>query len=923
MIRDDVPTIDLPHWSASETLTHKANSSCTFQQHVRMPFANQRLATKLPAGGPASLSDLRIFPEPHAANQRYGTPMCSSTSKHQSTVAFRAMFRKSESGRATSKKTFLLLFVYFPPLLQTQGGLQRIGLLAIPALLRISNRAAECYTPSPQTPFIFTPATARNCIDWREALVQTPLMREVGNGTYFSGCDGERGSRALWALDQMNSGAASGGHTEINSMVRSRGMGGGMQKLFLGEIMRVFPLFGRELPGEFHCGIGFRRLLVVQRNEEMVRLPFTVRPKAKHYALKTNLDKTGRQLRPVIWHGGIQTSDVLLRKILPLLLNKDNRSKPRYHGSHRSGSCLQQKKRIIVSKSRVDVAGKTKLTLSIACHTLQRFRDVTSNQGELSTPSRGAHPVHTSIIHLRAHPSACTSCHGSPADRSCRVLPNPARRLVSLQQEHVSGMHVPPEPAASWLRGEEDLFRPAQRGFSSLRVLVDSSKFGCSRQSCDELTYVKSVHDKAAGYAFDKMFRSNQQGPSNEYLPIQKWNRHLYFEMQVHDPDEWRRGPPTCPNRMKKRDQCLPAISLVFVFTFLVLPSSPANGEKGGGVPTSPFSFHSPSEYLIRSYVGTANPPCRFVRQSSFLMTLDIVPAIFSPTPVLRENERGAGESGRDSYVYIAVPLAGGWEGSEISNWANETALGSHRSRKTKNIVLHPQPLPASLPRSGPLLDFRMWESCRTMALVDGFSRGFLPFHLVLSFRHDSVLTSLQPHISSRKPIWVKQGEYGAAQECKGVGTGGPRKNLADQLHCPALFPYAKVQDATTPGINPVSPRWEARSLATTSPRRTMANCNEGCESKRDEAEREEVSWRRHTVLNPKSSRAVMLPVSSSLAVEGDSKLRFHDSIQDRHLESQAPLTNIMADNCRPAEDVNHFGGQRLSGGDGASRHRD
>ncbi|KAJ8889203.1 hypothetical protein PR048_008701 [Dryococelus australis] len=50
---------------------------------------------------------------------------------------------------------------------------------------------------------------------------------------------------------------------------------------------------------------------------------------------------------------------------------------------------------------------------------------------------------------------------------------------------------------------------------------------------------------------------------------------------------------------------------------------------------------------------------------------------------------------------------------------------------------------------AGPLLDFRKWESCRTMPLVGGFSQG-VPVSRTPAFRRCSILTSLHPHWLSR-----------------------------------------------------------------------------------------------------------------------------------------------------------------------------
>ncbi|KAJ8894661.1 hypothetical protein PR048_007325 [Dryococelus australis] len=90
------------------------------------------------------------------------------------------------------------------------------------------------------------------------------------------------------------------------------------------------------------------------------------------------------------------------------------------------------------------------------------------------------------------------------------------------------------------------------------------------------------------------------------------------------------------------------------------------------------------------------------------------------------------------------------------------------------------------------LPDIRMWESCRTMPLVSGFSRN-LP-SLVLAFLRCSALTSLHPPRLGE--IWaalnievsVEQHRNARAEE-----TGDPRENPPDSSIAQKRFPHAKI----------------------------------------------------------------------------------------------------------------------------------
>ncbi|KAJ8867392.1 hypothetical protein PR048_031193 [Dryococelus australis] len=72
---------------------------------------------------------------------------------------------------------------------------------------------------------------------------------------------------------------------------------------------------------------------------------------------------------------------------------------------------------------------------------------------------------------------------------------------------------------------------------------------------------------------------------------------------------------------------------------------------------------------------------------------------------------------------------------------SQEKLEASRSGREVGLLALPPRREPGSIP-AGPLPDFRMWESRRTMPLVGGFSRGS-PVSPTLSFRRCSALTSI------------------------------------------------------------------------------------------------------------------------------------------------------------------------------------
>ncbi|KAJ8873891.1 hypothetical protein PR048_024727 [Dryococelus australis] len=106
------------------------------------------------------------------------------------------------------------------------------------------------------------------------------------------------------------------------------------------------------------------------------------------------------------------------------------------------------------------------------------------------------------------------------------------------------------------------------------------------------------------------------------------------------------------------------------------------------------------------------------------------------------------------------------------------------------------------------------WESCRTMPLVGGFSRGDR------SFRHRSISTSITLIGSDDlDPMRVKRGKNGASPECKG---GGNRRTPSKPAHwryrlfTPLSFgaiPTSENLGANPPGTELGSPRWQATIL--------------------------------------------------------------------------------------------------------------
>ncbi|KAJ8875099.1 hypothetical protein PR048_022990 [Dryococelus australis] len=111
--------------------------------------------------------------------------------------------------------------------------------------------------------------------------------------------------------------------------------------------------------------------------------------------------------------------------------------------------------------------------------------------------------------------------------------------------------------------------------------------------------------------------------------------------------------------------------------------------------------------------------------------------------------------------------------------------------------------------------DFRVWELCRTMPLVGGFSRGshvpppgpYIPalLHTHLTSPSLALKTSMVNARNEKKSraIWSSAG-------MKGGGEREIPRKPADQRHRPRRFPLRGV---TPPGIEPGSPRWEASSL--------------------------------------------------------------------------------------------------------------
>ncbi|KAJ8894464.1 hypothetical protein PR048_007118 [Dryococelus australis] len=102
--------------------------------------------------------------------------------------------------------------------------------------------------------------------------------------------------------------------------------------------------------------------------------------------------------------------------------------------------------------------------------------------------------------------------------------------------------------------------------------------------------------------------------------------------------------------------------------------------------------------------------------------------------------------------------------GTQLGHRANHWPLAASR-RPLHHVPLPPSTLPSITPETavaerlarspptkanrvqspaGSLLDFCRWESCRTLLLVGGFSRGS-PVSPALSFRRRYVLTSITP----------------------------------------------------------------------------------------------------------------------------------------------------------------------------------
>ncbi|KAJ8882865.1 hypothetical protein PR048_014679 [Dryococelus australis] len=122
---------------------------------------------------------------------------------------------------------------------------------------------------------------------------------------------------------------------------------------------------------------------------------------------------------------------------------------------------------------------------------------------------------------------------------------------------------------------------------------------------------------------------------------------------------------------------------------------------------------------------------------------------------------------------------------------------------------------------AGPLGDFCMWESCRTMPLVGGFSRGSA-VSPVLSFRRCSILTSItfidcQDLYVKSRPNLFPHSEVSAVMQRR------RKREIPEKTHQPVassdMIPTREIPASTPPGIGPCSPRAEACSLTTTPPR--------------------------------------------------------------------------------------------------------
>ncbi|KAJ8880730.1 hypothetical protein PR048_017200 [Dryococelus australis] len=91
--------------------------------------------------------------------------------------------------------------------------------------------------------------------------------------------------------------------------------------------------------------------------------------------------------------------------------------------------------------------------------------------------------------------------------------------------------------------------------------------------------------------------------------------------------------------------------------------------------------------------------------------------------------------------------------------------------------------------------DFLMWESCRTLSLVGGFSRGS-HVSLALSFRRCYIHTSIT--LIGSKDVALNPHRNSTAGE-----TGRSPRKPSDQLHCPAGFQHAKIRERPRRESNP------------------------------------------------------------------------------------------------------------------------
>ncbi|KAJ8886120.1 hypothetical protein PR048_012329 [Dryococelus australis] len=75
---------------------------------------------------------------------------------------------------------------------------------------------------------------------------------------------------------------------------------------------------------------------------------------------------------------------------------------------------------------------------------------------------------------------------------------------------------------------------------------------------------------------------------------------------------------------------------------------------------------------------------------------------------------------------------------------------------------------------AAPLPEFSKWESCRTIALVSGFSRGS-PISPALAFRRCSIVISFHPHRLSRSGVDESEGQHDTRRVRLSPGVGGPK----------------------------------------------------------------------------------------------------------------------------------------------------